>query len=65
MARSMSDQTDEEGDWWDDPDVCAICGEECIMDAHPVVCLDCGWTGGEIQLKAQACPLCDGRVADV
>lgn len=30
-----------------------------------VVCLDCGWLGHESQLKAQACPLCDGRCADV
>lgn len=29
-----------------------------------VTCQDCGWYGEESRLKAQACPLCDGRVAD-
>lgn len=27
-------------------------------------CLDCGWTGPQHALSAQACPRCDGRVAD-
>ncbi len=30
-----------------------------------VVCLDCGWQGNGFELKAQACPLCDGRCADL
>lgn len=32
----------------------------------PVVCacLDCFWFGMETELSAQACPECDGRVAD-
>lgn len=40
------------------------------MNKHPsidygkVICLDCGWQGVGSQLKAQACPVCDGRCAD-
>ena len=30
-----------------------------------VTCLDCGWIGRDYELLAQACPVCDGRVADV
>ncbi len=30
-----------------------------------VVCLDCGWKGVDSELLAQACPVCDGRCADV
>lgn len=33
-------------------------------DLGRVVCLDCGWKGSGFELKAQACPVCDGRVAD-
>lgn len=29
-----------------------------------VTCLDCGWRGRSLELKAQACPVCDGRCAD-
>lgn len=40
-----------------------------LMQLRPkrpyVVCLDCGWKGPELALKAQACPVCDGRCADV
>lgn len=34
----------------------------CIVPQ--VVCLDCPWEGLISELKAQACPVCDGRVAD-
>ena len=34
------------------------------MEKNRVMCLDCGWQGSDYQLKAQACPVCDGRVAD-
>lgn len=34
------------------------------QDTGAVQCLDCGWRGQGFQLKAQACPVCDGRVAD-
>lgn len=32
---------------------------------HKVQCIDCGWQGFDYELKAQACPVCDGRCADV
>lgn len=36
------------------------------MSAYPCVkCLDCEWFGHESQLRAQACPLCDGRCRDI
>lgn len=33
-------------------------------DLMKVRCLDCGWLGHGDQLKAQACPECDGRVGE-
>lgn len=35
------------------------------LDMLNVLCLVCGWKGKGYQLKAQACPVCDGRCADV
>ena len=34
-------------------------------DLGKVVCLDCGWQGSGFELKAPACPVCDGRCAYV
>lgn len=34
------------------------------LDNGDVTCLDCGWKGKGRELKAQACPVCDGRCAD-
>ena len=54
------------------PGRCAICDRVWLGDkgAHSCLsftcqCLDCGWKGPETSLKAQACPCCDGRVADI
>lgn len=33
-------------------------------EKSPVACMTCSWTGFGYQLKAQACPMCDGRVRD-
>lgn len=43
--------------------------KDCQLEIQPIdmsdaTCLDCGWTGRGYQLKAQACPVCDGRCAD-
>ena len=35
------------------------------MSQERVTCLDCDWNGIAHDLKAQACPVCDGRCADV
>ena len=35
------------------------------INSNTVQCLDFGWQGKVYQLKAQACPVCDGRVADL
>lgn len=34
-------------------------------DTGRVICIDCGWRGVGYELLAQACPICDGRCADV
>ena len=34
------------------------------VDLTRVQCLDCGWQGLGCELRAQACPVCDGRVAE-
>lgn len=31
----------------------------------PVRCLECGWLGVGWHLKAEACPVCDGRVEEL
>ncbi len=70
----MSDQLQNDvvdpplGDDWDE-------GDKRVADAHAagllnpliarVICLDCGWRGLDSELLAQACPVCDGRCADV
>lgn len=44
--------------------------EQCIAfiestrDQTRVRCIDCGWLGQAHQLKAEACPICDGRVGE-
>lgn len=32
---------------------------------QPVRCLECGWEGRGWNLKAEACPHCDGRVEEL
>lgn len=34
-------------------------------EAVPVICMECGWSGVGAELKAQACPVCDGRVREI
>ena len=36
-----------------------------IARKTPVRCLECGWLGVGWHLKAEACPVCDGRVEEL
>jgi hypothetical protein len=38
--------------------------EPAAADTTKVRCLSCGWQGSGAELLAQACPYCDGRVAE-
>lgn len=44
---------------------CPDCEPSDPTDLPRVLCLDCGWHGFDTELLAQACPVCDGRCADV
>lgn len=70
-ARDMSDQPAILPMPHTPTDLACACGwnrkGHCFSceDHSPVVCLDCQWNGCSCQLLAQACPVCDGRCADV
>ena len=34
-------------------------------DGVQVCCMECGWSGFAVELKAQACPVCDGRCREI
>ncbi len=76
MARSMSDQTltEQAINRWaaqqfhhtaDHADLTWQQRHDREPSYDRVTCTDCGWIGFAFELKAQACPVCDGRVADV